>query len=182
MCFLLETSRLSLRPPQERDIPAIVTWIGDWDVAKYLSRAPHPYTEAHGQDFILEAGRHRALGQGFAFAFLRKEDGVLVGMGGVHLREDGFELGYWLGKPFWGQGYASEAALRLLEFAFHDLKLERIGAAFHQDNQPSGHVLAKLGFVPVGTGPRDCLARGEKVLCNLVELRRSEFRQKKKAA
>jgi RimJ/RimL family protein N-acetyltransferase len=181
MCFLLETSRLILRPPQQRDIPAIVTWIGDWDVAKYVSRAPHPYREQDAQEFILEAGRHRALGEGFAFAITRKQDGMLLGAGGVHLREAGFELGYWLGKPFWGQGYASEAAARLLGFAFHDLKLDRIGAAFHQDNSASGNVLAKLGFTPSGTGLRDCLARGGQVLCNLVELRRNEFRQKKAA-
>jgi len=63
MCFLLETSRLSLRPPQERDIPAIVTWIGDWDVAKYLSRVPHPYSETDAQDFVVAAGRNRAFGE-----------------------------------------------------------------------------------------------------------------------
>lgn len=182
MCFVLETSRLILRPPQERDIPAIVTWIGDWDVAKYLSRVPHPYTEADAQDFIVNAGRHRALGEGFAFVITRKEGDVLAGAAGVHLREAGFELSYWLGKPFWGRGYASEAGLRLLGFAFHDLKLERIGAAFYQDNPASGHVLTKLGFAASGTELRHCLARSEKVLCNLVELRRSEFRQKKKAA
>jgi 8-oxo-dGTP diphosphatase len=182
MCFLLETSRLILRPPQERDIPAIVTWVGDWDVAKYLSRVPHPFGEADGQDFIMTAGRNRALGEGFAFALTRKEDGVLVGVGGVHLREAGFELAYWLGKPFWGQGYASEAGRRLLDFAFHDLKLELIKAAWHHDNPASGNVLAKLGFVAAGAEPRACLARGGKVLCNLVELRRHEYRQKKKAA
>ena len=180
MCFLLETSRLILRPPRERDIPAIVTWIGDWDVVKYVARAPHPYSEADARDFIVNAGRHRALGEGFAFVITRKADDVLVGACGVHLRQAGFELGYWLGKPFWGQGYASEAGLRLLGFGFHDLKLEQIGAAYHQDNPASGRVLEKLGFQPSGTGFRDCLARG-KVLCNLVELRRNEFRQKKAA-
>jgi RimJ/RimL family protein N-acetyltransferase len=180
MCFVLETSRLLLRPPHPRDIPAIATWAGDWDVAKNLACMPHPYGEKDAAAFIDAAARNRTLGTGFSFAVTRKDGGMYLGGCGINLRGAGFELGYWLGKPFWGQGYASEAAARVLGFAFNRLKLERIGAAWYHDNPASGHVLAKLGFQPAGTGFRDCLARG-KVLCNLVELRREVFRQKKAA-
>jgi RimJ/RimL family protein N-acetyltransferase len=181
MCFVLETPRLLLRPPHPRDIPAIVSWAGDWDVAKNLALMPHPYGERDAADFMDAAARNRTLGTGYSFAVTRKRDGVYLGGCGVNLRQGTFELGYWLGKPFWGQGYASEAAADVLHFVFDRLNLDRIVSSWYHDNPASGRVLAKLGFIPQGVDMRDCLARGGQVLCNLVELPRDKFRQKKAA-
>ena len=68
---------------------------------------------------------------------------------------DGFEFGYWLGKPFWGLGYATEAAQRLVRFAFDELGLRRVHAGWFHDNPASGHVLAKLGARHNGSRMRE---------------------------
>jgi ribosomal-protein-alanine N-acetyltransferase len=181
-CCRLESERLLLRPPEPRDVPAIVTWIGDWDVAKNLSKCPHPYTEEHAQEFLLRAAEGRAKGTDFGFAITRKSDGCYLGQIGLHLKDGTFEVGYWLGKPFWFQGFASEAARRVVAFAFRDLRAETVWAGWFHDNPRSGHVLEKLGCRPNGQEPRACLARGHEVLCNLVVLSRADFFGRKMAA
>ena len=89
--------------------------------------------------------------------------------------EDNFEFGYWLGKPFWGQGYATEAAQRLTRYAFEGLGRETIHAGWFYDNPASGHVLAKLGARHNGSKMRVCAARGQAVLCHDMLLTRADF-------
>jgi RimJ/RimL family protein N-acetyltransferase len=179
----LESDRLLLRPPHAADISSLVPLIGDWDVAKNLSRVPHPYAQKDAQDYLVRAADSRARGTDYGFAILRKWDGVFVGSCGVHLRVGGhFELGYWLGKPFWGHGYATEAARRLASFAFRDLKVDKLVAGWFHDNPASGHVLEKIGFVPSGWEERDCVARGHAVYCHVVSLSAADFARQRKAA
>ncbi|MGC9952940.1 MAG: GNAT family N-acetyltransferase [Rhizomicrobium sp.] len=177
----LETERLLLRPPEFRDVPAITTWIGDWDVAKNLASVPHPYREEDAREFVSRAVHKRAAGEGHCFAIERKEDGVFMGACGLLLKDGRFELGYWLGKPFWRQGYATEAARKVVSFAFHDLKAASIWAGWFHDNPASGRVLQKLGCRHDGAEPRKCLARGHEVTCNLMALTREEFGRKRAA-
>ncbi len=181
-CSRLESGRLLLRPPESADIPRIIMLIGDYEVAKNLARVPHPYTVDHARDFLARAARNRADGTGFNFAIQRKWDGVTIGGCGLHLENGVFEMGYWLGKPYWGKGYATEAARRLAGFAFHDLKAERLDAGFFHDNPGSGRVLEKLGAGAAGGGPRDCLARGHAVYCHRMVLARENFGRRKDAA
>ena len=159
-CCRLESDRLLLRPPEPRDVPAIVTWIGDWDVAKNLSTCPHPYHEEHAHAFLGRAAEGRAKGTDFAFAIVSKTEDRYMGQIGLHLKEGRFELGYWLGKPFWQAGFASEAARRVVLFAFKSLKAETLWAGWYFDNPASGRVLEKLGFAPDGQAPRGCLEIG----------------------
>ncbi|MBV9991214.1 MAG: GNAT family N-acetyltransferase [Alphaproteobacteria bacterium] len=179
--FRLESPRLLLRPPEAADVESITAQMGDWDVVKNLARAPYPYTEDHARAFLARQEEGRAKGADYAFAVTRKPDGALVGMCGVHLREQGFELGYWFGRAHWGQGYATEAAAEVLGFAFRNLRAGEVEAGWFQDNPASGRVLEKLGFRPDGVGLRDCAARGERVLCNLVIMSRAEFGQRQAA-
>lgn len=175
-CCRLETERLLLRPHEAADIPAIVPLLNDFDVVKNLSRVPHPYTEEMGREFLARGTEDRARGQAYPFAVLRKADGVLVGGCGLRLEEDGvFEMGYWLGRPFWGQGYASEAARRMACFGFRELKAPVIRALYFHDNPASGHVLEKLGAVPAGVEHVDCVARGHAVYSHKVVLDRENF-------
>jgi ribosomal-protein-alanine N-acetyltransferase len=176
-CCKLETERLLLRPPLASDIPAFVPLIGDFEVAKNLSRVPHPYQESDAQEFLDRMVQARASGTDFNFAITRKSDGAYMGACGVHLRSGPFEFGYWLGKPFWGMGYATEAARRLVSFAFEDLKITELIAGWFHDNPASGRVLEKLGCVPDGAEQRDCLARGHAVYCHNVKLDRDGFEQ-----
>ena len=176
-CFRLETTRLLLRPPETDDAKAIAAFM-EWDVVKNLSRPPHPYLEEHAHAFLAQQEEGRARGSDYAFAITRKADGAFLGMCGVHRRETGFELGYWLGRPYWGQGLATETARELLAFSFRNLRMEAVEAGWFHDNPASGRVLEKAGFRPAGTRRSDCAARGESVLCNVVVMSRAEFGQR----
>ena len=179
--FRLESQRLLLRPSGAADIASIVSLIGDWDVVKNLSSAPYPYLEEHARAFLARQEEGLAKGTDYAFAVTRNSDGAYMGKCGIHLKDTGFELGYWLGRPFWGQGFATEAAAEVLAFAFRNLRAESVEAGWFHDNPASGHVLEKLGFRASGSGQRDCAARGESVLCNLVTMSRAEFGQRSAA-
>jgi len=178
----LETERLLLRHHRQSDAASIVPLIGEWEVAKNLGRVPYPYSEAEAKAHIARTVEGRAKGDNFNFAIARKSDGALLGGCGLHLRESGnFEFGYWLGKPYWGQGYATESALRLVSFGFRALKIERLVAGWFHDNPASGRVLAKLGCALTGAEQRNCLARGHTVYCHVVTLTRESFAQRKAA-
>lgn len=84
-------------------------------------------------------------------------------------------LGYWIGKPYWGHGYASEAAHRVIRFAFDELDAKLLTAGWFFDNPASGRILEKLGFKPSGSEEMECLSRGEPVFCHKVELNRADF-------
>lgn len=171
----LETKRLILRPPVAADVPRFIPLIADYDVAKNLSSVPHPYGEDAAYAFITRAAEKRARGEDFAFAIVRKADDAYVGACGVHPQRN-WEFGYWIGKPYWGHGYATEAARRLLAYAFEELRTDYISAGWFVDNPASGRVLDKLGCVPSGSEERECLARGGMVLCNRVVLTLAKWR------
>lgn len=177
-CKILETERLLLRPPERRDIPAFAPLIGDFDVAKNLANVPHPYVESDAIEWISHLDERGAKGEAFQFGVTRRSDGAYMGGCGLHLQNGEYELGYWLGKPYWKLGYATEAARGVLEFAFAELRVPEVWAGWFHDNPRSGHVLAKLGFVSKGFEVRSCLARGIDVGCNIVTLRRDAFERR----
>jgi ribosomal-protein-alanine N-acetyltransferase len=181
-CCRLDTERLLLRRPEQADVPAITAMIGDWDVVKNLATAPYPYLEEHAGAFIARIADDAARGESHEFAITRKPDGAYVGTMGLHLRDGAFEIGYWLGKPYWKMGYATEAARKVVSFAFGELGATRLVAGWFHDNPASGHVLEKLGFRPDGAEQRICAARGHSVYCHRVALDREDFERKKAAA
>ena len=172
MCTL-ESERLILRPPRPMDIQSMTVWLSDYDVARMTARVPHPYGEGDAEAFVAAGNANR-------FVIERKRDGVFLGMTGLYV-DEGCEFGYWLGKPFWGQGYATEAARRLAQFAFETLGLESLRAGWFYDNPASGHVLAKLGARHNGSQMRDCRARGMQILCHDMLLTRADFLRKQAA-
>jgi len=177
----LETKRLLLRPPALRDAPEIARWMGDFDVAKNLSTAPHPYSEEDARGFVTRMSDAHARGDAWCFAIVRKDDWRLVGCCGVHRKEGTHEIGYWLGKPFWNRGYTTEAVRRLVSFVFGELELHSVWAGWFYDNPASGHVLEKLGFKPDGAEQRPCRARGHDVYCHRMALTAGDFRRRKAA-
>jgi RimJ/RimL family protein N-acetyltransferase len=182
MNLRLETARLLLRPPERSDIHVLVPLIGEWEVAKNLGRVPYPYLEADAHEFFerLEARSPDAFD--LTLGITLKPQGSYIGGCGVHLRENGeFELGYWIGKPYWGNGYATEAARAVMKAAFAEPNLETLTAAWFFDNPASGRVLEKLGFVPHGREERECRSRGHAVLCHSVRLTRERFGNKQAA-
>lgn len=174
-CCILETERLLLRPPERRDIPAFAPLIGDYEVSKNLGTVPHPYAQSDALAWVLGLDERRAKGEAFQFGVTRKSDDAYMGGCGLHLQNGEFELGYWYGKPYWKQGYATEAARRVLEFAFGELQAPHVWAGWFHDNPRSGHVLAKLGFTSTGFEKRACMARGTDLGCNIVTLSRETF-------
>ena len=181
MTCILETERLLLRPPERRDIPALVPLANNYDVAKNLSKLPYPYTVAHGEEFVAGAREQWEQGSDYPFSITRKSDGAFLGGCGLHPKEGQFEFGYWLGQPYWRLGYATETARRLVVFAFQELNAPRVWAGWYWDNPASGHVLEKVGCKPGGLEKRSCIARGTDVDCNIVALSREEFLSRRAA-
>jgi RimJ/RimL family protein N-acetyltransferase len=132
----LETERLLLRPVCAGDLPRIAALMADYDVAKNLLTAPHPYTLKDAEAFFAKHSESRARGEAHVFALLRKSDGAFIGKNGLHAKDGVVEMGYWVGKPYWGNGLATEAARRVVDFAFNGLRLERIVAGWFEDDRP----------------------------------------------
>ena len=96
--------------------------------------------------------------------FAIEREGRLIGGVGFYRRTSGLaELGFWLGRAWWGRGYATEAAQAVVRLGFKDQNLPGFSSAHFVDNSASGRVLAKLGFEPTGRGLIGCEARG----CNV---------------
>jgi len=129
---------------------------GDRAVADTTLNIPHPYEDGAAEKWI---GNHRdwfECGEQVVFAVTLKTDGTLLGAVGLRIqREDQrAELGYWIGKPYWGQGYATEAARAAVQFGFGRLGLNRIYAHHFSRNPASGHVMRKLGMALEGHLPQ----------------------------
>ncbi len=144
----LQTERLTLRPYSSADIPALVPLIGAREVAATTLRIPHPYTEDIAREFIALAKKDRARGACVRCAITLRQTGELYGGIGLQIEPDHrrAELGYWIGVPYWGNGYATEAAAAMVNYGFQTLELQRIFASYVPRNVASGRVLQKIGM------------------------------------
>jgi RimJ/RimL family protein N-acetyltransferase len=149
----LETERLLLRPFTLADAPAVQRLAGDRDIASTTLSIAHPYEDGMAERWISGLPDKWARGTQLHFALERRADGALLGdvllyPTFAHRRA---ELGYWLGKPYWGHGYTSEAAAAVLAYAFTVLDLHRVFAEHMTRNPASGRVLQKIGMTYEGT-------------------------------
>ena len=163
------TPRLLLRPGFPEDAPALAAAIGDEQVVRGLARVPWPYGLAEAQSFLAMPA-HPFLPS----CLITERTGaapIVVGGCGLHRSESGsVELGYWIARPHWGRGLATEAASAVVAMA-RALRLPALQAGHFLDNPASGRVLEKLGFSPTGViAPRFCLARGEEVPARFYRL------------
>jgi len=142
---VLETARLKLRAPRREDAKAVAVLANEFLVAANTARLPHPYRIADAELFIAHASK-RDGGPSFIIVL----DGSPIGACGIDLRTDGAELGYWLGMPFWGQGFATEAARAVIDYAFGELDLEALHAGARVSNPASRRVLEKCAFQWIG--------------------------------
>jgi RimJ/RimL family protein N-acetyltransferase len=146
---VLETERLVLRAPRLADVKAVAALANDRRIAENTLRIPHPYRAADAEAFI---GAANASDEEVVFlATLR--DGSIIGACGIAMF-DGVtpEIGYWFGVPFWGNGYATEAARALVDHAFTALGHEHLVAGARVSNPASRRVLEKCGFQWTGVG------------------------------
>ena len=163
------TPRLLLRPGFPEDAPALAGAIADQAIVRNLSTVPWPYSMRDAEAF-LASPRDPILP--FLLIFKRGTGAPqLVGACGLGRRPSGaVELGYWIARPFWGRGYATEACSALVEIA-RALGLPSLEGSHFIDNPASARVLDKLGFVALGiVAPRMSCARDEEVPARLMRL------------
>ncbi|MCQ0987780.1 GNAT family N-acetyltransferase [Jiella marina] len=149
--------RVRLRPPSIDDAPTIAKLLGDYDIARMLSRVPWPYTLADAEYFIREHGDETV------FAICLKKSDTLVGLCGLQTCDGPGkkgELGFWIGRPYWGNGYATEAAHAAIDYGFTALGLDEIEVSCRVINEASRRVIWKCGFHFRGNGMTDTVAAG----------------------
>jgi RimJ/RimL family protein N-acetyltransferase len=152
----LESARLLLRPLALGDARQFtVLFDGDWDAIRQTGRMPYPLTVSAMRRWIAS---HLG-GDNHAFLLVRKEDCAVLGGAGFGGDGDVAELGYALGRAYWGRGYATEAVRTLLAHA-RALGLQRLEAYSFVENPASARVLDKAGFADLGVISRDYPARG----------------------
>jgi RimJ/RimL family protein N-acetyltransferase len=138
---VLRTERLTLRAPRQSDTKAIALLADDRRIAANTARLPHPYRLGDAEQFIAAVNKR----DGEA-CFVIALDGAAIGVCGVEPREDGAELGYWLGVSYWGRGFATEAARAVIDHAFGDLEHDTLQSGARVSNPASRRVLEKCGF------------------------------------
>ncbi|MDO9336178.1 MAG: N-acetyltransferase [Caulobacteraceae bacterium] len=166
MCLIeqtsrIETRRLTLRAPALGDAPRLAALMADYDIARMTSRVPHPYDLSHAAGFIEKAQcSDPRLDQNFLLE--HEDDGVIGGLGLSTPPGQPPEVGYWVGRDWWGRGFASEALQGALVWASRDWKKRYLVAGHFTDNPASGAVLCRAGFLYTGeVQARHSIARGE---------------------
>ena len=156
----IETRRLALRAPDFADAGRIAGLANDLDIARMTTRLPHPYLRGDAEAFL---ARMAALDYAREAVFvIEQEDEGPIGVVGLH-RTASFapEIGYWLGRPYWGRGFATEAASAVLAWAKTAWRQRAVISGHFADNPASGRVLEKAGFLYTGViEPRHSVARG----------------------
>ena len=158
---VIETRRLKLRAPEDRDLARLAAMADDWDIARMTLRLPHPYTLADARTFLARtASQDRSRDNTF---IIDLEDDGPVGVIGFFHHDDPYpEMGYWIGRPYWGRGFATEAVDGALVWASRTWRKRAVAAGHFVDNPASGRVLTKSGFLYTGQVKRQrSLARGE---------------------
>ncbi len=138
---VLATERLVLRAPRRSDVKVIAALANDRRIAANTARIPHPYGVDDAEQFVASVNKR----EGEA-CFAVTLDGAPIGVCSIELREDGPEMGYWLGVPYWGRGFATEAVRALIDHAFGDLEHEALISGARVNNPASRRVLEKCGF------------------------------------
>lgn len=151
MTPVLETKRLVLRAMMASDAPNIQKLASAYEIASNTLTMPHPYPDGAAEVFISAVRDEMERGEAFVFGITL--NGEVIGCIGLHPTPqfNRAEIGYWVGLPYWGRGYTTEAATKILEFGFETLELNRIYAAHFTHNPASGRVMQKIGLVYEGT-------------------------------
>lgn len=148
----LTTKRLLLRPFRFDDAPVVEQLAGDREIAATTSNIPHPYPAGAAALWISTHAGACLEGTGATLAITLKKTGALIGSIGLdlNLKHGWAEIGYWIGKPYWGHGYATEALRTLVPWAFEAFPLNRLQACHFTGNPASGRVMQKAGLTLEG--------------------------------
>ncbi len=157
---LLISERLVLRPPHADDIDTLANLANNAKIADMVSRMPHPYSAVDAADFVARA-KSGDIGKR-VYAVTLADTGAFLGCCGLEPQGDAriFEMGYWLGEPYWNKGYATEAAHMLIDMGFRDFDIDFIDARCRVVNVGSRRVIQKCGFQFQATAMSPCMALG----------------------
>jgi ribosomal-protein-alanine N-acetyltransferase len=137
---VLRTLRLS-------DATQVLELAGDWEVARMTALIPHPYLPGMAESWIASCRDDDVTDRACTYAITRADHGLLVGAIALSASADGaVTLGYWVGRPHWGNGYATAAARAVVALAFAHMDIDVLGAIHLARNPASGRVLAKCGM------------------------------------
>jgi RimJ/RimL family protein N-acetyltransferase len=176
----IQTKRLLLRAPLLDDAPILYELLQEKDIARTTANIPHPYPEDLAMQWI--ENKRYIMQEGDAemgFLITSLEHGNVLG--GIGLRIDNehqaAEVGYWIGKPYWGNGYATEALQAIIEYGFTQLNLNRIFADYQTDNLASRRVMEKCGMTFEGILRQHVIKWGEFKDLGVLSILREEFKQ-----
>ena len=174
----LETERLVLRPFTLDDAPHVQRLAGDRDIASTTGDIPYPYEDGVAEDWIRSHRERFRSGEAVNYAIVIRGNNTLIGAIGllINQRHETAEMGYWIGKPYWSNGYCTEAARVLLEYGFRDLGLNRLYANYFIRNPASGRVLEKIGMSYEGCLRQHMKKWGAFEDVNVYSILRSEYK------
>jgi len=174
----LTTERLTLRPLRAADADDLHRLVNDWAVVRMLSALPFPYPRELADEWIASTEQRQREGSEYHFAITGHEGAteMLIGAAGLklHPEQRSADLGYWVGRRFWGHGVATEATRKLSAWALANLDLDRIDASVIEDNEASARVLLRAGFNQAGSGTGQFRARGGTHPIRLFRLTRDD--------
>jgi ribosomal-protein-alanine N-acetyltransferase len=159
----LETKRLLLRKLGPEDVEDIFEYASDSEVTQYMSWDTHKTIEDSKEfiNFTLDRYLRDDAGE---WGIILKETGKFIGAMGfpwVDKKNSRAEIGYVLGRRYWGKGLMPEAVRRVLQFAFNDMKLNRIECIHALPNEKSGRVMLKAGMTFEGIAREKMFAKGK---------------------
>jgi RimJ/RimL family protein N-acetyltransferase len=174
----IETDRLIIRERTKDDCEPTVAGLSQYDVAKYLSSVPFPYTEADADDYFENKCKNANTAENMQFVITLKDTGEVIGGTGAELKKAGkYSGGIWINSKYHGRGYGTEAYKALAEFLFDVCGAEIIQSGYYCDNEKSKKMHEKIGFVKTDKiEDHFCPARKEYVKCIITELTRKDFR------
>lgn len=169
---VLDTARLRVRPLTHADAAPMERLAGDWGVAEFTARIPHPYPPGAAAEWISSNDDENEI----ALAIERRSDGAFIGCCGYSPDEPGaVEIGYWIGRPYWKQGFGSEAIAALIAYCFGDPAIDRVIATVHPDNRASIRLQEKLGLALVGARELEMPARGYSITAPMRSITRAQW-------
>jgi [ribosomal protein S5]-alanine N-acetyltransferase len=144
---LLPSARLVLRPFSTADAPVVHKLVQEREIASTTLNIPHPYEDGMAEAWIATQETAWLRGEIATFAITEPSEGIVGAISlTIEASHQRAEAGYWVGLPFWGRGYATEALSAIIALGFSQLNLNRIHASHMTRNPASGRVMIKAGM------------------------------------
>lgn len=181
----LETKRLILRNPTKKDVEDLVEGLNNLNVSKRISPISYPYKREDAIRWINSCNKKKKNKDSYAFEIELKEERKLVGACGLHDHNEFNEsvsIGYWVNENYWRRGILTEAAIAVMDFAFKELKVNRIELNAYKQNVASNAVANKLGFIYEGTKRKSNKSKSEGKIhdTNIYSMLKGEWPKNKK--